>query len=546
MLYIWLLVFSSFYSRVFGGSQAPNILCVEYAEKQGIPCDRASGFCFVDSLKQLIDACLVSMCSETPDRNRASVTKMTPDKDQHTGYPSATIPPADFTQYHPLYGSMTGYEEPNYHLGLLPQDPNTLDTHLVFHDREYNNTHDVAAINSSQLVPLIKPERQHNRVFILSHDFNDQYETDPMLAKLIESLIHYQSNSSGLKNAVIMVDSKAGTKAGLNGTFYKQAAANAILIGRQVARWFTRLHLNRNKPEGYLARVGRLTGLDPIATHFEGFRPLFGESPHIMLTDARRVDVITTSAGKLQGTGKDLLEGNYGMAQRTGMRHFFPNAGHNQPACDGTMESPFERFRGVFSSVSMCSHQKALQYFIHSLEATADREKLTCLRAIDWDQYVQNTKENSWATNSAMAVLGIEAFAEDAREQGNYYMSNSISSVSYDIMPIDVVDQSNKKEQVNSERRLLQVPSRYDSEETFATFPIQAVPHRFIDLNDAPSCGKFRSSTTEGRVFRGQLPYEGQFPWAVCIIAHVGKWKQICTGAILSSKFILTAAHCFE
>ncbi|KAI1290753.1 Pancreatic triacylglycerol lipase [Halotydeus destructor] len=502
---------------------------------------------------------------------------MTPDKDQHTGYPSATIPPADFTQYHPLYGSMTGYEEPNYHLGLLPQDPITIDTRLVFPDSKFDKVVDIAALNSADMVPLIRKRNIHTQIFIVSHDFDDNYQNDDTFKMLITSLIRYRIKISGM-NSVVVVDSKTGTKAGLNGTFYKQAAANAILIGRQVGtfiyqlteagvdrskihligyglgaqilhfagRWFTRLHLERNKPEGYLARVGRLTGLDPIGAHFEGFRPLFGESPHIMLTDAHRVDVITTSAGGKGGLSKDPLEGHYGMSQTTGMRHFFPNAGHDQPTCNSKINSPVVGYVGMQKVSTMCSHQRALLYFMHSLKSKAEREKLTARRTTDWNEYVRLTKTNVRPAVSATAIMGIQAFAQDHINRGTFYLSNSIDD-SLQIRVIDIEDQPKKKEHIRDEYRSLQVPTRYDSEEIFTSYPLQAVSSAVVDATDAPSCGKFRSSPTVGRVFRGQLPYSGQFPWVVCIVTRERKkWEQTCTGAILNSKFILTAAHCFD
>ncbi|KAI1290766.1 Pancreatic triacylglycerol lipase [Halotydeus destructor] len=528
-------------------------------------------------VRKLVDACLVSMYLETPTRDNASVTKMTPDKDQHTGYPEATIPPADFTQYHPLYGSMTGYEEPNYHLGLLPQDPITLDTRLVFPDSKFAKVVDVAALNSTDMVPVIRKRNLHTRNFIVSHDFDDNYQTDDTLKMLVTFLIRYRAKLGGT-NSVVLVDSKTGSKAGLNGTFYKQAAANAILIGRQVgafifqlteagvdrskihligyglgaqilhfaARWFTRLHLERNKPEGYLARVGRLTGLDPIGAHFEGFRPLFGESPHILVTDAQRVDVITTSGGSKGGLAKDPLEGHYGMSQTTWAHHFFPNGGHDQPTCDNEINSPVVGYVGMQKVSTLCSHKRALLYFMHSLRSKADRKQLTASKTADWEEYVRLVKANIKPPPSVSAIMGIQAFDHGKASRGHFYLSNSIDDA-HQIHAIAIEDQPKKKEHSRAEYRSLQVPPRFDSEEIFSTYPIQAVPNAVMNLKDPPSCGKFRSSPSGGRVFRGQLPYTGQFPWVVCIITRARKkWQQSCTGAILNDKFILTAAHCFD
>ncbi|KAI1290856.1 Pancreatic triacylglycerol lipase [Halotydeus destructor] len=531
------LVSAILYLNIAAIPETPRQICNRFAESHGARCAPEVGMCYLAEFSMLVDSCLVGMFYESPDIWNASVTEWTPDRDQFNRWPSATIPPANFTQYHPLYGSMTGYEEPNYHLGMLPQDPSVLDTHLTYH--AVDSSHRVPALQPHKMVEWMGLGMQPDRIFIVSHDFNNAYLTSPIFMSLITSLIDYQSQESSFKNPVIVVDSEVGFRAGLNGTFYKQAAANAILIGRQVGVFIYQL---------------AESGIDPLRIHLIGYglgahMPQFGESPHILLTDARRVDVITTSAGFNVGLGEDPLYARYGMAQEVGHRQFYPNAGHTQPGCDGERPSPVDGIPGFYESSSMCSHAKVLQYFTYSLQPSADRRRLTAKAAPSWDDYVQQAVTSPWGSRwDRFADLGIDAFADDGNLKGSYYLalemdrSNQALLVSVDWM-------RGKDEASKDENRLLQVPPFYYSEETFTQYPLQAVPARATHHRDPPSCGKFRSTSNDSRIFRGQLPYEGQFPWVVCILKYKERqhqWGRICTGAILSDTFILTAAHCFN
>lgn len=66
---------------------------------------------------------------------------------------------------------------------------------------------------------------------------------------------------------------------------------------------------------------------------------------------------------------------------------------------------------------------------------------------------------------------------------------------------------------------------------------------------DSPVCGYFSAinvSTRSARIFEGDEPYPGEFPWVVFIrITKTETWSK-CTGGILESHWILTAAHCVE
>lgn len=62
-----------------------------------------------------------------------------------------------------------------------------------------------------------------------------------------------------------------------------------------------------------------------------------------------------------------------------------------------------------------------------------------------------------------------------------------------------------------------------------------------------PLCGYYGKETAH-RVYKGDDVAIGEFPWVVYIRVNIAVTSkhEICTGGILSEKWILTAAHCFE
>lgn len=46
------------------------------------------------------------------------------------------------------------------------------------------------------------------------------------------------------------------------------------------------------------------------------------------------------------------------------------------------------------------------------------------------------------------------------------------------------------------------------------------------------------------RIINGKNATVGQFPWQVAIYVTFSSYTNLCGGAIISEKWILTAAHC--
>ncbi|KAI1290937.1 Pancreatic lipase-related protein 2 [Halotydeus destructor] len=402
-------------------------LCADYVsdyEDQGFMCDTNHN-CLVPMIDNLVDACLVGMFIENRDPDSISVRNETPDIDPVTKLmPKATVQPKNYTSYHPMYGYFSGYEEPVYHLGRLPMDPNELQTSFVVLDGAMNKYGGVNALTPETITQVTR-DILYEKIYALAHDFNQDFIKSPYLLKLVQLLLVHETPPGVAQTsvAVVVVNWKEGAKAGLKGTFYRQAAVNTMMVGRQTgvlaytlarsgrvseanihligyglgaqlmhfaARWYTRLHKVFGEQDGLIHRVGRLTALDPAAAHFEGFRPLFGEWPHVSRLDALKVDMIVTSGGNEMGLKDDPLTGNYGMSQNVGLRTFYPNGGTGQPFCLNDYQPTDPLNDGdSYKLVSFCNHQKALVYFIYSLLPDVNRKLLLSTPQNSYMDYIR-------------------------------------------------------------------------------------------------------------------------------------------------------------
>ncbi|KAI1290942.1 Pancreatic triacylglycerol lipase [Halotydeus destructor] len=517
---------------------------------------------------KLVHPCLLALFMD--NTGKTTLAKDTPDEDPWTKErPPATIPPASYG----IFGNLSGYEEPAYHLGLLPMDVGKLNTAFLLVDGAMNHIEHIV-----QPWDVLRNVRSitYEKVYVLAHDFNQDPDAEPdMMYNLTSLLLRYNVPSQVLQPdiLVILVEWSDGARAGLNNTFYRQAAVNTVLVGRQVgkllehlqdtllvhsdnihligeglgaqvlhfaARAFTR---SRSQLGHGPVRVGRLTALDPMAAQFEGFRPLFGEWPHVSKLDATRVDVITTSAGQYVGVGLDPLNGQLGMSQSVGFKHFYVNGGREQPYCldewPGTQHIYYD----------FCFHEKALIYFMYSLTPHANRTLLIAKRSGSYVNLLTGTQRETRNDIFAQAYLGMEAFAGDDNLDGEYYISIDVDDnlVAHGL-PLDLIPETEARK---TPIRILRVPSQYHMPDSHETYLNHGVQKARLSRYDAKSCGKFRQDPKlEGngsRIFHGQRPYLSQFPWAVCIMTfNRKKWIRTCSGAILDHRWILTAAHCVE
>lgn len=216
---------------------------------------------------------------------------------------------------------------------------------------------------------------------------------------------------------------------------YAKTAANTVLVGRQVglmsfelvqskkiraddihligfslgshvahfaSKWFTSLS-SRNGFDS--VKIGRITGLDPAARHFQGYNGSYLNS-----NDAKFVDIIHTSAVAYDGNYLDFLSQRFGFSEPVGTVDFYPNGGTPpQPDCEAMTYYSSPSITEYFS----CHHNKATDYFTDSLLNLP----LTKFISVPCDDYShlnqcktmlgRRARENPRET--AISCMGIEA-----------------------------------------------------------------------------------------------------------------------------------------
>ncbi|XP_070190067.1 pancreatic lipase-related protein 2-like isoform X2 [Littorina saxatilis] len=212
---------------------------------------------------------------------------------------------------------------------------------------------DAASVSSSNFV-------QNKKVAFIVHGFLGG--TNGWVKTAAKELLAHVPN-------VIAVDWEQGAK----GPNYFQAAANARVVGAQIATLIKTLgvgpanvhligHSLGAQVVGYAGekfqktKIGRITGLDPAAPLFEKF--------HIRVkldkTDAAFVDIMHTDA-------EPLLKGGLGTVKNIGHVDFWPNGGHDMPGCsDKIVTADSEDISDIAANIR-CSHELAKPYFIASI-----------------------------------------------------------------------------------------------------------------------------------------------------------------------------------
>ncbi|KAI1290941.1 U21-ctenitoxin-Pn1a [Halotydeus destructor] len=470
---------------------------------------------------RFVHPCLLALHLETdPKLVSIAVTFESPDEDPWTQErPAATIPSADYG----VYGNLSGYEEPAYHLGRLPMDVDQLNTSFILVDGNLKNVHQI--YQPEDISRYVRPIK-YEHVYVIAHDFNHDPSAEPnRLDTLIGLLLKYKIS---YKRSLSLIVTRFILSA--------KVWAHKFCISPPGHSRKTNTSL-----ETICLRAGRLTALDPMAAHFEGFRPLFGEWPHVSKLDATRVDVITTSASQTFGFNLDPLNGFVGMKQSVGFKHFYVNGGSEQPNCIRGMPG------SEVDAVDFCHHEKALSYFMASLKNDTEQESLLARRTSSYTAFLQETQMGLKIDSSRLSYLGIEAFSGNDLD-GDYYITIDIEDdLTLHSLPAYFTPTNDKG---NAAKRLLRVPQYSYMPDTLDVYLDHSVIQASLSDSDSKACGKFRQDPKQGqdgRVFRGQLPYPGQFPWAVCILTfNTNEWLRWCSGAILNRNWILTAAHCFK
>ncbi|XP_039260014.2 inactive pancreatic lipase-related protein 1-like [Styela clava] len=120
-----------------------------------------------------------------------------------------------------------------------------------------------------------------------------------------------------------------------------------------------------------VARLGRITGLDPAGPYFEGTPA----EVRLDETDADFVDVIHSDAEKITDMG-------LGTGEQSGHVDFWPNAGYQQPGCDQNALSTIIGIDGITDGTRdfvACNHIRAVKFFTESITTTCPFKSYPCL-----------------------------------------------------------------------------------------------------------------------------------------------------------------------
>ncbi len=147
---------------------------------------------------------------------------------------------------------------------------------------------------------------------------------------------------------------------------------------------------------GKLTLLNRITGLDPASPGFQ----YLSEKERLVRTDALFVDIIHTNA---------IL----GMYPPIGHADFYPNGGYFQNDCfnEIQMEIPsLEIFFSYIGSLLECSHRKAIDYFIESIDAKC---KYKAYESINYHEFLNGKKSDQFV------CMG---FHVDTNSRGIYFI----------------------------------------------------------------------------------------------------------------------------
>ncbi|CAG0895853.1 unnamed protein product [Darwinula stevensoni] len=125
-----------------------------------------------------------------------------------------------------------------------------------------------------------------------------------------------------------------------------------------------------------LGKLGRITGLDPGSHHFEYADPRVRLDPEdALFVGVRRILCVVTGLGTLQPLGH---------------LDFYPNSGARMPGCGLSLQDAFRRETGsvlnVLTRFVVCSHLKAYDYFIESVNSPCPMLALQCSNWVEFTE----------------------------------------------------------------------------------------------------------------------------------------------------------------
>jgi len=190
---------------------------------------------------------------------------------------------------------------------------------------------------------------------------------------------------------------------------YIQAAKNTKLVGEYVAKLVSLIaqlgdisnlhlvghslgahvvgHIGKTFQQEFSYKIPRITGLDPARPYFTD--GILDHMDGLTKEDAEFVDVIHTNSGKI-------VEGCLSIFEGVGHMDFYPNGGRHQPGCkdlcflDSCAEKEHvdvdDQIDVLFSS-GFCSHSRAVEYFVESIQVSTTSTKFDSWWCDSWDTY---------------------------------------------------------------------------------------------------------------------------------------------------------------
>ncbi|XP_033746644.1 pancreatic triacylglycerol lipase-like [Pecten maximus] len=307
----------------------------------------------------------------------------------------------------------------------VPQQPTTVNTHLKLFTRSSpHNARTSFAVDRfvsdiGQFSSLFDTSK--NTKFII-HGYLDS-GTSPWVIQLTSELL-----LKGDFN-VIVVDWQSGSKQG-----YNLAVGNSFLVGAEVAKVLRYLHENHSLDYGRIhiighslggqiaghigyrvKGIGRISGLDPAEPDFRDK----STNRRLDKSDATFVDIIHTDGSKFK-----LLSG-YGLLTPMGHVDFYPNMGQHQPGCDekpviSAIDKILHGSIGGATNSVTCSHHRAIEYYIESINSVCKFYGHACPSASEFDNGACLD-----CPESGCPVMGYDA--DQSVERGSFYLSTSAS-----------------------------------------------------------------------------------------------------------------------
>ncbi|KAI1306085.1 Pancreatic lipase-related protein 2 [Halotydeus destructor] len=493
-----------------------------------------------------------------------------------------------------LLGFIAMMDEPLHHLKIQPEQPakiqtkfSLLDAGAIIGDLVITKSQDLSYKNPIKMKNAMKGK--YNKIYFVAHDFQEAFEGKYL--DLVHELLKYKQQE---KPAVVAVDWRIGAQykvyssaqfPELDTKVYGPAVANTIVVGREVALltyYMTKHEVIKRQDVHYIGlglgaqvmhvagqyytyldsvdhenvggpskggKVGRITGLDPSARDFQGYRTT-AKIPYLNRQDAELVDIIHTSSVKHEGNEEDSASHRIGMSVLSGHVDFYPNGGQEQPFCKG---------------IPRCSHERALHYFKASIMADMTVSKrLFALGANSYQEYLDlkpggrssffgsmfkpkpKVSSSFGATYMGIQAMALLKLPTDKRQYGlflDFALDGSLKPA-----VVQTAGQS-ELQLIDIVRPAILTKELYD----LSKFPVHSsIKTSSLNPLEIPGCGRFLAPPVDdSRVHAGLEPYAKQFPWNVCV-APVTDTKQGsfvyigCSGSLITPDFVVTAAHCFD